>query len=344
MTKKLLAAALALLTLFGSAVAERCVGAIAARESARITLSAQGTLARVAVKPGDVVARGETLGELATDRVFAREDGVVVRVLAASGDTVSGEVLEIAPVNRYTLYCTVDEAYNTSAMMLVHVGETVYVKCTADGTHRAAGIITQVNGSEYRVATTGGELLMGETVYLYRDAGFSTRRRVGIGTVLAADTVTYEAEGTLAMVDVYEGEYVQRGELLYAVSQSEETTLTAPVDGIVLSCAAQGATLAAGELAFEIAPADSLCVEAQVSEQVAGRAVPGGTCWVILAGEPEEKPREATVLEVSGNADDDNTNTLRVACDGLPVRLGLTAEVDIPIWDPEWRIEARSMR
>lgn len=329
MTRKILAILLALLTLCGGALAERCPGAIAARESLRVTLSDAGVLSRVAVKAGDVVARGGLLAELATERTFAIEDGIVARTLAEAGDAVRGTVLEIAPVNRYTIYCTVDSAYGSSAAKLVHGGEAVYVKCTANGTHRGTGVITQVDGSEYRVTATGGELLVGETVYLYRDAGFTFRKRVGIGTVLAADTVTYEAEGTLLRLDVEEGEFVQRGELLFETCGAEEPTLTAPADAIVLSCAKQGATLAAGDEAFVLAPIDSLCVEAQITEQTAGRVAAGDAVGIILAGEPEESPRAGTVLEVSGNASDGGY-TLRVACEDLPLRLGMTAEVEVP--------------
>ena len=330
MIKRILATAMVLLMLFGSALAERCSGTIAARNSLRVTLSAQGTLSRVAVKAGDVVAQGDLLAELATDRVFSIEEGVVARTLAEVGDTAHGTVLEIAPLNRYTIFCTVDSAYKTSATKMVHAGEAVYIKCTANGTHRGTGIVTQVDGSEYRVTATGGELLVGETVYLYRNSEFSSRKRVGIGTVLAADTVTYEAEGTLLRLDVAAGEYVQRGELLFETCSAEESTLAAPADGIVLSCAEQGETLAEGEEAFTLAPLDSLCVEAQISEQTAGRIGPGDAVSVILAGEPEEKPRAGTVLEVSGSASEGGLYTLRVACEDLPLRLGMTAEIEIP--------------
>lgn len=330
MIKRILAAMAALVMLFSNALAERLSGVIAARESVRVTLSAQGTLERVPVKPGDMVAKGALLAELATDRTFSIEDGVVARTLAEAGDTVNGTVLEIAPLNRYTIYCTVDSAYGSSTAKLVHAGEAVYIKCTANGTHRGTGVVTQVDGGEYRVTATGGVLLVGETVYLYRSQNFTFRKRIGIGTVLAADMVTYEAEGTLVRLDVEEGEYVQRGELLFESCSAEAPALTAPADGILLSCAAQGATLAAGTEAFVLAPLDSLCVEAQISAQTAGSIAPGDGVGIILAGDPEEAPRAGRVLEISGSAADDGTYTLRIACDDLPPRLGLTAEVEIP--------------
>ena len=329
MLKKLACLLAALSLLCGGAMAESYIGVIAARTVDYVTLEADATLTRVTASPGDVVAAGDALAELATRRVYAADDGTVARVLAEAGDAVSGAVLEISPVQRYEIRCTVDSAYKSSAARKVRAGETVYIKCTADGSHRGTGIVTQISGAEYTVLTTGGELLTGEAVYLYRNADFTAKRRVGIGTVLAAATVSYEAEGTLVRLDVVEGEYVQRGELLYEYSAGEETALLAPAEGIVTEAAGQGATLKRGEQAFAIARLDSLCVEAQVSELTAGSVAPGDIARLIPAGAPEETPLMGRVVSVAGRAGEDGLYTVRIACDDLPPRLGMTVEVEL---------------
>ena len=282
MLRKLLTAALAAL-LCGVALAESCTGTITAAGSAAVAAKADVTLASVSVRAGDGVRAGDTLGTLATAKVFAPEDSMVVRLLAGAGDAVDGAVLELMPVSRFTVHCTVDSAYRSTASTLVHAGEKLYIKCTADGTHRGTGVITRVDGSEYRVAATGGEFQVGETVYLYRNAAFSSWLRVGIGTVVVADTVTCEASGTLAALHVQEGEYVQRGELLYELAPCADLTLVAPRGGIVTECAAAGAGLKAGETAFAIVSADQLRVTARVSEEAAAGLRAGQRARLIFA-------------------------------------------------------------
>ena len=62
--------------------------------------------------------------------------------LVSGQEQVSGEELQLAPMNPYVIYCTVDEAYQSADATLVHSGETVYIKCTHDGSHRAVGVVT----------------------------------------------------------------------------------------------------------------------------------------------------------------------------------------------------------
>lgn len=328
MRKKLLTLALALL-LCGGALAESCTGTITAADSAVVTVPADATLEAVSVRPGDLVRAGDTLGTLATSKVFAPEDGTVVRALARPGDAVDGAALELVPVSRYTVYCSVDSAYQSSASTLVRAGELLYIKCVADGTHRATGVVTQVEGGEYRVMTTGGALQVGEAVYLYRDSGFSSWLRVGIGTALAADTLTVEAQGTLIDLCVEEGEYVQRGELLCEVAPCAEVGLTAPQDGVVTQCPEAGAALKAGETAFAVVARDQLRVTARVSEEVAAAARVGQRVRLIFAGDPEEDPAEGTLAAVSGTPDGDGAYQITITSAALPLRLGLTVDIEL---------------
>ena len=327
MRKKLLTLALALL-FCGGALAESCTGTITAAAGTAVTLPASATLETVAVRVGDVVSAGDTLGTLAVSKVFAPEDGTVARVLAGPGDSVDGAVLELAPVSRYTVYCTVESAYQSSASTLVHAGERLYLKCTADGTHRATGIVTWVEGEEYRVMTTGGALQVGETVYLYRDEDFSSWLRVGIGTAVTADTLTVDASGALLALSVAEGEYVQRGELLCEIAPCAGVELTAPLDGIVTQCPAAGDALGAGETAFTVVPRDQLRVTARVSEEVAAAARVGQTVRLVFAGEPEETPVEGTLASISGAQEEDGY-TLTITSPALPLRLGLSVDIGL---------------
>ena len=178
----------ALFSFSSVALAEYYEGKTAALSTVTVCAEADGKIEAVRVLEGQRVAAGEALFRLRSERTFSSQDGTVSLVSVKEGDKVSGSVLEIMPVERYTIHCTVAKAYQSAASTLIHSGETVYMKCTADGTHRAIGTVSQIDGSEYRVLTLGGELYVGETVYLYRDGDFTAAQRVGIGTVVVSDT------------------------------------------------------------------------------------------------------------------------------------------------------------
>ena len=293
---------LLLFLLAPAALAEVCEGRTAALETVQVRAAVGGSVEAVEVEAGQRVAAGEALIRLSAERTFASQDGTVSLVYAESGDTVSGPVLEIAPLERYAIHCTVDKAYQSADSTLVHGGETVYVKCTADGTHRAVGVVTQVEGSEFRVLTLGGELYVGETVYLYRDADFTADLRVGIGTVVVSDAVSYEAEGILTRLNVSEGDFVERGQLLYEIGGGEVST---PVAGIVASVSCEPGDAAAAEQAVVgIVPEGEVCVEIELDEAAAARVSVGDTAHLTFAGEEDEDASPGTVIEISAMAED----------------------------------------
>lgn len=99
-------------------------------------------------------------------------------------DTVTqryGAVLYLSPAEKYTISASINKAYNSSETRYVTIGETVYISCTADGKHTATGVITGAEGTNYTVETTSGELLMEETVAIYRSADPGQRKPPGPG-------------------------------------------------------------------------------------------------------------------------------------------------------------------
>ena len=325
MLRRLAALLAALAALAAPALAEVYEGTTAALSTVAVTADASGVVEALDVRAGQRVEAGTRLAALRSEKAFAAQDGTVSLIYAEEGDDVSGTVLEIMPVERYTIHCTVDKAYQSAESTLVHGGETVYVKCTADGTHRAVGVVTQIDGDEYRVLTLGGELYVGETVYLYRDDAFTTALRVGIGTVLASDTEAYEAEGTLTLLRVSEGDSVERGQLLYATGGGE---IAAPAGGIVASLSIQpGDRVEEDQVIAEIVPEDTIGVEIRVDETAAAAIRPGDEALLTFAGSEDAVP--GTVADVSAIADS-GLYTVRV----LPecreaLSLGMGVEVRI---------------
>lgn len=329
MLRKILPLAVALLLAALPAMAEVYTGVTVAGETLTLTAASDGTIDEICVAEGEIAAEGQVAARFKTQKLFAAQDGTIAEIGAQAGESVSGEFLKLAPLSRYSVYCTVSKARAAAETMLVHSGETLYLRCTANGTHWAEGRVTQIDGAEYRVETTGGELYIGETVYLYRDADFSYASCVGIGTVVAADVEAYTAEGELAQLCVAEGEYVQRGELLCEIAPEGGATLAIPEESIVLSVdAAAGQTLSGGEALLTLAPLDSICIEIHVDEAAAATLRAGDRVEMTYVSDASEQSCGGTVSEISAVADADGYR-VRIAPDEAPRALGLGVQVRV---------------
>ena len=324
MFTKLFTLALALL-LSATALAEVYEGTTAALSTVTVAAETSGLVQEIDAAAGSHVDAGEALVSMKPERVFATQDGTVSMVNAQVGDAVDGTLLEVTPLNRYQIHCTVDKAYQSAEATLVHSGETVYVRCTSDGTHRAIGVLTRVEGSEYRVVTLGGELYLGETVYLYRDEAFTASQRIGIGTVVANDPQSYEASGTVTSLWVEAGDGVERGQLLYAVNGE---TVSAPVSGIVTAVSVQpGDRIEADNLVAEIVPDGQVCAVIQVSESEASRFSPGQLVRLTKTYGPDETTFPGTVESISWVAENDQYAVRILPEAGVELPLGMSVTV-----------------
>lgn len=324
--RRILPAILLALWMLGSvALAEVCQGMTMAAFSVQVEADEAGVLAALNVAAGDRVSEGDVLGSFFTEKAFAAQDGTIVSISAAEGDDVDGDVLELAPVERYQIYCTVDGAYASAGTMLVHTGEQVYIKCTADGSHRGVGVIVQIDGDEFRVLTLGGTLYVGETADLYRNADFTSASRIGIGTAVASDVETYAASGTIARMHVSMGEYVERGELLFETGGG---VIAAPSAGIVAAVSVQpGDSVAEGECLLTIVPQEAVCIEVCVDERIAASIAAGDRVGIVYTADPQERTETGVVEEISQVAGEGGY-AVRIRPESVEnLRLGMTAAV-----------------
>ena len=325
--KALLALALAVLTL-SAAQAEVYTGRTVAGRTETVSASSGGTVRTLNVSAGDKVTEGELIAATAVNEVFAGEDGTVAAVYAEAGDEMKGGcVVEVRPTEKYTIYCTVDdETYETPETMLMHIGETVYVKCTTNGTHRAIGIVTTIEGSEYHIETIGGELYLGETVYLYRDEDFSTKQKVGIGTVITTDTSRYTTEGRVLNINVEAGDTVEKGQLLYTWAE-DRNEVTATCDGIVTEVSvSKGDRVEKDAPILTIMPETALRIEFTVPEQDLTEIAAGDTVRFVLPYDETETEYTSTIEHISALAED-GSYTVRVRPDDTDLKLGMNVEV-----------------
>ena len=329
MLKKSLSLLAALALAATPALAETYSGTTVAARTTALVSEAGGVLESLSLLPGQSVAAGETVGSTRAEKVFAAWDGTVALCHAEAGDSVDGAVLEISPTSRYTVYCTVDGAYGDPETELVHTGEQLYLRCTANGTHKAIGVVTSIDGAEYQVEVIGGELYVGEVVNLYRDADFSAARRVGVGTAVVAEPIEYSASGTLIELCVQEGEIIERGELLFTWAQADSTQIVSPAGGVVASVlVAPGDVLKIGQTVAELVQPGDVRIQVQLTAADAARIQFGDAATYIRADDPTETPRSAIVEGVSAIADGEGYVVLLIPED-FDLPLGLSVEVHI---------------
>lgn len=329
MWKKMLAGWLAAAMLAAPALAEAYQGTSVARETIAICAAASGVLEEVNMLAGDCAAAGECLAKLRSEKIYASQDGYIARIHAQAGDEADGSVVEISPVSRYTIYCTAAEGYNSTQGRLLHAGETLYMRCTSNGTHQGFGRVYAIDGESYMVEALGGEFYVGETVYLYRDADFRYAQLVGSGTVVSHDPEIYASEGRVTAMHVAQGEYVERGELLYEVIAGEDINTVAPVSGIITDCNVRaGDTVEQGQIIGHLALQSDICISIQVDESASAQISAGDSAALIYADDDQERLIPGEVIEISRVAGEDGY-AVYIAPETPPARLGMTVSVRI---------------
>lgn len=303
--------------LCGAGIAEMVFDGVVSGGDAQFVLAPfGGVVDAVNVRAGDRVKQGQVLASLQTTKVYADAQGRIAGVFGREGDATEGvterygAVLFIEPTNKYTLAASTEKAYNRSENKFVHVGEEVYLKCTADGSHRGAGIVTGMGekAGEYNVEVTGGEFYMGETVNIYRRSDYAESSRIGRGTVAAAKVVPIKGSGSILKMHVKNGDFVERGELLFETVTGTLDGLYAPgsqivcdTGGIVASVeAGAGASVEKAGKILSIYPDENTRIEMQVRESDLGYIHEGMSVDIEFNWDPDRTTRfEGVVTGIS---------------------------------------------
>lgn len=256
-------------------------GMVVAGETLPVAALFGGKVAKVMVRAGDLVRKGDEIAQIATTLNYAPLEGTITGIYAAEGDDAGsigeryGAVLYIEPTNRYTIEATTEKAYNKSENKYVHLGETVYLSCTSDGTHRGTGTVSALTEKGYNVEVTGGDFYMGETVGIYREASYAAESRIGRGTVGRTAPVAVKGTGSVLKMHVENGDFVERGELLFETVDgvldglyAPDCMIASPLAGVVASVDVNaGASVAKGDSVVKIYPSDSMQIEISVPEE-----------------------------------------------------------------------------
>ena len=256
-------------------------GVVVAGETVPVTAAFGGRLSNMKLRKGDLVTKGDVIAEIATTLNYAPLEGTVTGIYAEEGDdaeaiaTRYGAVLYIEPTNRYTIKATTEKAYNKSENKYIHLGEKVFLSCTADGTHQGTGMVAGLTDEGYTVEVTGGEFYMGETVGIYRQPNFAAESRIGRGAVGRTSPVAVKGAGSVLRLHVENGDFVERGELLFETVDglldglyAPDGRVTAPATGVIASVdTASGESVTKGATVVKIYPTASMQIELSIPEE-----------------------------------------------------------------------------
>ena len=255
-------------------------GTVVAGETIPVAVPFGGRVMGPVPRAGSWVRTGDVLAALQTTLNYAPVEGTIAGVYAAEGDSVEavteryGAILYIEPVHRYTLDATSEKAFNTSENYYIHLGERVYLSCSTDGSHQGTGIVSALTDTGYSIEVTGGEFYLDEKVDIYRSSDLAKESRLGRGTVKRAKPVAVKGSGSVLKLHVANGDYVERGELLFESVEggldglyAPGTQILSPATGVVASMEKNaGDTIAKGDILAKLIPANSFQVQFDIPE------------------------------------------------------------------------------
>ena len=283
-------------------------GIVVGGETASVFAPYGGVISHIALREGALLHTGDEIARVNTTRVLAAEDGTIRGIFAAEGDSAQGTVLYLAPVSKYTISCSIDQAYNSADTKYVTIGETVHIKCVPDGSHKALGVITAVNGSDYTVQTTAGELYMEETVYLYRSSDYKSTQRIGSGKVGRTDAIAVNGTGSILHMHVTDGEEVERGQTLFETVEGDIDALV-PTDNIIRSTisgvvagvkAAVGQRVNKNDVLLTVYRTQDYQIRFTIPEEELSGVEAGDSALLYFSwNEDKSEPLEGVVTEVS---------------------------------------------
>ena len=304
-------------------------------------------VARLNVQAGDRVEKGDVIATLSTTKVYAPCEGTVSGVFGQEGDSVEsvtgryGGVMYIEPMGKYTITASTEKAYNVSENKFIHIGEEVFLRCTADGSHVGKGMVTGIaDDGSYTVEATAGEFSMEETVGIFRKADHSASSRIGRGKVAATKPVAVGGSGSIIRMLVANGDYVERGELLFETVEggldglySPGSEVISPVSGIVASVEAEeGAEVAKGGRIVSIHADESMEVQIPVMESELSLIQVGQEVCVEFAWDMEQTTVfDGVVTRISYLNSAETGDPVYTACVAFEpddtVRMGMTVLV-----------------
>lgn len=324
-------------------------GTVSATQTVTLTVPAAGKVESCTVTPGDHVEAGTALLTLQTTKVYAEQDGTVC-IFGQPGDSVTtlttryGGVAYVEPAQRYTISGSTKTAYSSDDNKLIHAGERVYLRSTANTKLTSTGTVTLVSGTSYTVEVDDNAFTSGTTVAIYRSMDFASTSKIGSGKITQTSPVAYTGTGFLVKLHVQNGQQVRTGELLFETLEgtfppgTDRINVVSSVEAGVVAAVntGKGKTVAADEAVIEFYPDEGMRIIVSVPEDDLSRIESGMSVQYLLPGqEGSAEPLTGTVEKISLLPDEDTTYGTTYTVSVIPesvehLRYGLTVTVLIP--------------
>lgn len=277
-----------------------------------------GTLRDFTLNAGDAIKAGDALFTLSTTKVYAPFDGTVHGVQAQPGDEAAtvtdrySALLYMEPAGKYTVSTSTANAYksdsNNNINRYLNEGETVYLRSSDDNDRTGLGVITTVDGRNFTVEVKEGNLIMEDTVSIYRDAAYSNAERIAsYAKVQRAASTAITAEGSVLKCMVTEGQSVKRGDLLLETVtgtltglQGVSDTVAASADGTIVSITkTSGTAVNQNDVLATYYTQDDLWVQFAVDESDLDTIEAGAKVKVTFDALSARDALEGTVVSVA---------------------------------------------
>lgn len=318
-------------------------GTVVAGETVPILAPFGGMITENIPKAGDMVASGDRLFTLSTQKVYAPCDGIVGSIGARPGDDAAylteryGGLMYLEPMGRFTISADTKNAYSDENKV-VSVGETVYIGSRKSAKRTGMGFITAVDGNTFTVEMTSGNLIAGDEVSIFRDHDFASASKIGTGTAALQKSVPIQGEGSIFKVHVNQGDFVRRGDLLMETVDGSlghnpfpTNMVVSGYDAIVASVEARaGDVVEKNKLLATLYPLDSLKIEVGLLETDLRDVQVGDSVDIELPGHGDGMIK-GTVEFISALHDSEASDvlytvTIAFAADAA-VRVGMSANV-----------------
>ena len=319
-------------------------GVVTADREQEVYAPIGGQIAEVKAKPGQNVHEGDVLMTLRTSKIYAEADGRVSGIFGEPGDLMEtvvdryGAAMYIQTDSLYSISASTEYAYSSTETKTIHVGETVYIRASSNQNRKGTGRVTAVSGTRFTVEILTGEFITGEKAFVYRDAEYSRKLKLGYGeitrtsplgvtTSTVVTTTTSNTSGgtttstsskySIVRIAVQDGQEVKRGDLLMEVLNGSfdglymsGENITADADGTVANIpVSQGSTITKNAVAATLYARDDMCVEAEIPEENLKDIREGDRVTVSLSTDETHK-YEGVVRMISGVASQNDSGAV----------------------------------
>lgn len=284
-----------------------------------------GVVGDIDIQKGDYVSGTDILFTIETNKVYAPCDGMVGTAGLAIGDDAAfvqeryGALLTITPENYLIIKTDTKNAYKPSPEddknQLLHIGEAVYIGSKVSGERMGTGVIIAVDDTDYTVEVTSGNLLLDESVAIYRDANFDYATRIGSGKTERNADVFITAEGSIYRCHVNQGDVVKRGDMLLEMVEGSvqdefpSNGVVAGQDAIIASIDVQaGASVSTGQCLATLYPLVDFRVVVLAYEQDLAHISLGMPVQIEMASIDGAMPFAGQVVGISGLSSNDDAD------------------------------------